>query len=186
MSVSAIIKEILKNKDITQQDLAERISTTKQNLSNKLSRDNFTTAELVEIAKALEMQLLLVDGDKIEEIKKEIKNINLYIIEDCKKAGEKKRMAYKVNLNILVSVLEENKVSTETIFQKKWISDTAIEQLKISNRNKSDLTSSLKEYRAKYGKDFIYTASNKIMEEISQVLKYERKNLSDKGIEIKE
>lgn len=186
MSVSAIIKEILKNKNITQQNLAEKINTTKQNLSNKLNRDNFTTAELVEIAKALEMQLQLVDIDKAAEIKKEIKNINLYIIEDCKKAGEKKRMAYKVNLNILVHFLEENRMSPEIILKKKWISDTAIEQLKISNLNKDDLTSSLIEYRAKFGKDFIYTASNKIIEEISQVLKCERKTLSDNGIEIKE
>lgn len=186
MSLSAIIKEILKNKNITQQDLAEKINTTKQNLSNKLSRDNFTTAELVEIAKALEMQLQLVDIDKAAEINKKIKNIKLYIIEDCKKAGEKKRMAYKVNLNILVSLLEENQVSTETIFQKKWISDSAVEQLKISNDNKADLTSILKEHKVKCGKDFIYTASNKIMEEISQVLKCERKTLSDIGIEIRE
>ena len=32
---------------------------TKQNLSNKMNRDNFSALELVEIADALDMQLLL-------------------------------------------------------------------------------------------------------------------------------
>jgi len=57
MLPSEIIRKALEEKQITQQDLAEKIHTTKQNLSNKLSRDNFSTVELVEIADALKMQL---------------------------------------------------------------------------------------------------------------------------------
>ena len=63
MLPSEIIRKTLEDKDITQQDLAEKIHTTKQNLSNKLSRDNFSTLELVEIADALKMQLQLKDKE---------------------------------------------------------------------------------------------------------------------------
>ena len=59
MSVTEVIKGILKDKNVTQVELAERTNVTKQNLSNKMNRDNFSTLELVEIADALEMQLLL-------------------------------------------------------------------------------------------------------------------------------
>ena len=59
MSATEVIKGILRDKDIAQVELAEKINVTKQNLSNKMNRDNFSTLELVEIADALEMQLLL-------------------------------------------------------------------------------------------------------------------------------
>lgn len=59
MSAKGVIKDIIKAKNITQIELAERIHVTKQNLSNKMNRDNFSTLELVEIADALDMQLLL-------------------------------------------------------------------------------------------------------------------------------
>lgn len=59
MSVKGVIKDIIKDKNITQVELAEKIHVTKQNLSNKMNRDNFSTLELVEIADALDMQLLL-------------------------------------------------------------------------------------------------------------------------------
>ena len=59
MSATEVIKGILKDKNVTQVELAERTNVTKQNLSNKMNRDNFSTLELVEIADALEMQLLL-------------------------------------------------------------------------------------------------------------------------------
>ena len=59
MSATEAIKNILKDKNISQVELAERIKVTKQNLSNKLNRDNFSTLELVEIADALNMKLLL-------------------------------------------------------------------------------------------------------------------------------
>ncbi len=59
MSATEAIKNILKDKNISQVELAEKIKVTKQNLSNKLNRDNFSTLELVEIADALNMKLLL-------------------------------------------------------------------------------------------------------------------------------
>lgn len=59
MSATEAIKSILKNKNITQVELADRINITKQNLSNKMNRDNFSTLELVEIADALNMKLIL-------------------------------------------------------------------------------------------------------------------------------
>lgn len=59
MSATDVIKGILKDKKITQVELAEKTNVTKQNLSNKMNRDNFSTLELVEIADALEMRLLL-------------------------------------------------------------------------------------------------------------------------------
>lgn len=59
MSATEVIKGILKDKNVTQVELAEKTNVTKQNLSNKMNRDNFSTLELVEIADALEMQLLL-------------------------------------------------------------------------------------------------------------------------------
>ena len=55
MSAKGAIKDILKDKGTTQIELAEKIHVTRQNLSNKMSRDNFSTIELVEIADALEM-----------------------------------------------------------------------------------------------------------------------------------
>lgn len=59
MSATEAIKGILKDKNITQVELAEKTNVTKQNLSNKMNRDNFSTLELVEIADALDMQLIL-------------------------------------------------------------------------------------------------------------------------------
>ena len=59
MSVTEVVKDILHDKHITQVELAEKLKVTKQNLSNKMNRDNFSTIELVEIADALDMKLLL-------------------------------------------------------------------------------------------------------------------------------
>ena len=59
MSATTVIKDILEAKGKSQIELAEEINVTRQNLSNKMNRDNFSTLELVEIADALEMQLLL-------------------------------------------------------------------------------------------------------------------------------
>jgi len=61
MSVTEVIKNIIKDKNISQVELAEKINITKQNLSNKMSRDNFSSLELVEIADALNMNLILKD-----------------------------------------------------------------------------------------------------------------------------
>lgn len=59
ISATDVIKGISKDKEIAQVELAVKINVTKQNLSNKMNRDNFSTLELVEIADTLDMQLLL-------------------------------------------------------------------------------------------------------------------------------
>lgn len=61
MSAKTVIKDILDAKGKTQIELAEDINTTRQNLSNKMNRDKFSALELVEIADALEMNLILKD-----------------------------------------------------------------------------------------------------------------------------
>lgn len=61
MSVTKVIKNILGDKNISQVELAEKVNVTKQNLNNKMNRDNFSTIELVEIADALNMNLILKD-----------------------------------------------------------------------------------------------------------------------------
>jgi len=67
MSATEVIKYILKDKNITQAELAEKVNVTRQNLSNKMNRDNFSTLELVEIADALNMNLILKNtSDKKE------------------------------------------------------------------------------------------------------------------------
>ncbi len=47
------IKIILKRKNMTSGQLADALGQTRQNLSNKMSRDNFSEKELREIAAAL-------------------------------------------------------------------------------------------------------------------------------------
>lgn len=48
------IKIILGRRNMTLAQLAEKIGQSRQNLSNKMSRDNFSEKELYEIAKALD------------------------------------------------------------------------------------------------------------------------------------
>ena len=67
MSVTEVIKNIIKEKNISQVELAEKIHITKQNLSNKMNRDNFSSLELVEIADALDMSLILKDKTNYKE-----------------------------------------------------------------------------------------------------------------------
>lgn len=67
MSIKGTVKTILDDKNISQVELAEKIHITKQNLSNKMNRDNFSTLELVEIADALDMQLILKDNSSGKE-----------------------------------------------------------------------------------------------------------------------
>ena len=67
MSIKEIIKNVLSDKHITQVELAEKLKITKQNLSNKMNRDNFSTIELVEIADALDMKLLLKNESNQKE-----------------------------------------------------------------------------------------------------------------------
>jgi transcriptional regulator with XRE-family HTH domain len=63
------IRILLKRKKMTILELAAVIGTSNQNLSNKLSRDNFSENELHQISKALgcrfEGFFIFEDGEKI-------------------------------------------------------------------------------------------------------------------------
>lgn len=61
MTVSAIIKDRLKEIGMTQTELAAKLNTTRQNFNNKMSRDNFSAKELFEISKILETELTMKD-----------------------------------------------------------------------------------------------------------------------------
>ena len=59
-----IIKSIIEDskstdKPLTQNDIAEILGVTKQSFSNKMQRDTFTVTDVVKIATALNMQLVL-------------------------------------------------------------------------------------------------------------------------------
>lgn len=58
MTVSEYIRLRLKELSITQGDLADRLGITKQNMNNKLSRDNFTSQELCKIARILHFSVI--------------------------------------------------------------------------------------------------------------------------------
>ena len=53
LSMSEKIKIMLKRRNMTLSELAENLGQSRQNLSNKMSRDNFTEKELEAIANAL-------------------------------------------------------------------------------------------------------------------------------------
>lgn len=57
MAMSEKIKIVLLKRKMTVTSLAEMIGTTRSNLSNKLSRDNFSEKELKEIAETLNCDL---------------------------------------------------------------------------------------------------------------------------------
>ena len=59
MSASKAIKERLKDLNMTQSDLAEALGTTRQNLANKMARDNFSAKELCQIGSVLKFELVL-------------------------------------------------------------------------------------------------------------------------------
>ncbi|MBU3196000.1 helix-turn-helix domain-containing protein [Clostridium algidicarnis] len=63
------LRILIKRKKITISELANLIGTTNQNLSNKLTRDNFSEKELQQIAEALgcrfEGYLVFEDGWEI-------------------------------------------------------------------------------------------------------------------------
>jgi DNA-binding Xre family transcriptional regulator len=54
LSAGEKIRVILNRKDMSVSDLAKALGQSRQNLSNKLVRDNFTEKELSEIAKVLD------------------------------------------------------------------------------------------------------------------------------------
>ena len=53
LSMGEKIKVVLGRRNMTLGELAEKTGQTRQNLSNKMSRDNFTEKELRKIAEAL-------------------------------------------------------------------------------------------------------------------------------------
>jgi len=70
LTMSEKIKVVLKRRGMTMGELAEKTGQTRQNLSNKMSRNNFPEKELVAIADALncdfEAVLVMRDtGDRI-------------------------------------------------------------------------------------------------------------------------
>lgn len=69
LTMSEKIRILIRRKNITISELATLIETTNQNLSNKLSRDNFSEQELHKIAKVLgckfEGFFIFNDGDQI-------------------------------------------------------------------------------------------------------------------------
>lgn len=70
LSTSEKIKIILKRRGMTMGDLAEKTGQTRQNLSNKMSRDNFPEKEIHEIAAALDCEyetffVMRDTGDKV-------------------------------------------------------------------------------------------------------------------------
>lgn len=74
MSMSKKIKQLLIERDTNITQLAKKLGTKPQNLTNKLSRDNFTEKDLQEIARVLnckyEANFIIEDefGNKIKEI----------------------------------------------------------------------------------------------------------------------
>lgn len=64
------IKIVLKRRGMTMGDLAEKTGQTRQNLSNKMSRDNFSEKEIKQIAAALDCEyeayfVMRDTGDKV-------------------------------------------------------------------------------------------------------------------------
>lgn len=74
MSMAKKIKQLLIEKDTTISQLATMLGTKPQNLTNKLSRDNFSEKDLVKISRVLnckyEAKFIVEDdrGNKIKEI----------------------------------------------------------------------------------------------------------------------
>ena len=57
LTMSEKIKVVLKRRGMTMGELAEKTRQTRQNLSNKMARDNFPEKELRQIAEALDCEL---------------------------------------------------------------------------------------------------------------------------------
>lgn len=69
ISVAEKIRLIMKRQKMTMGDLAEASGQTRQNLSNKMTRGNFTEKDIGELAKALgcsvDIRFTLPDGEEI-------------------------------------------------------------------------------------------------------------------------
>lgn len=63
------IKILLLKENITIKELAEKLNTTPQNITNKFKRDNFSEKELLAIAKVLDVEyvanFITSKGEKI-------------------------------------------------------------------------------------------------------------------------
>lgn len=70
LTVTEKVKIIMKRKGVTITDLAEKTGQTRQNLHNKLSRDNFTINQLIDISRALNcsLDMIFTDTDTGEQI----------------------------------------------------------------------------------------------------------------------
>lgn len=70
LTIGEKIKVILNRRDMTLGALAEKLGQSRQNLSNKMSRDNFTEKEIKEIAAALDckFEAVLIMNDTGERI----------------------------------------------------------------------------------------------------------------------
>ena len=53
LTVREKLKILLGRKNLTIKDLADKLGTSRQNLSNKFSRDNFSEKDIKQIAEAL-------------------------------------------------------------------------------------------------------------------------------------
>ena len=58
MTISKFIKLRLKEIGLTQSELANKLGISKQNMNNKLSRDNFSSMELCQIAEILNVEFI--------------------------------------------------------------------------------------------------------------------------------
>lgn len=69
MTFAEKVRLAMSRKGMQMGNLAEATGQTRQNLSNKMSRGNFTEKDMVKIAEALgcsiEIKLVLPDGDEI-------------------------------------------------------------------------------------------------------------------------
>lgn len=70
LTIGEKIKVILNRRNMTLAQLAEKTGQSRQNMSNKMSRDNFSEKEVYEIAKALNctFEITFVMNDTGEKI----------------------------------------------------------------------------------------------------------------------
>lgn len=61
MSASSAIRQRLKDIGMSQTQLAEALGTNKQNLGNKLRRDNFSARELFDICQVVGLHLAMIE-----------------------------------------------------------------------------------------------------------------------------
>ena len=64
LSIGEKIAVLIKRKGITVTQLAEKMGQTRQNLSNKMSRDNFTAKEAKQVAEVLGIEFVYYFRDE--------------------------------------------------------------------------------------------------------------------------